>query len=208
MKHLPLLALAGAIAASAALAAPPGARDPDWPCFQIKVPALSLGSVWTGPPVDAFANTWSQDPQVADLVGRVVQRRLPLDGARRAIDEFAAHAGGQKQDRLLAVMAGIYSALNAERGSVLAGLDRYGRRQKVLAEQVRDEVDALHAQQAAATPDDQAIAQAAARVTWDSRVFEDRRQSVSTACEIPTIIEQRFFALAQAVQHALADAPG
>jgi len=204
MRHLPSLVLLGVLGTSAAaLAAPPGARDPDWPCFQIKVPNLSLGAVWTGPPVDAFAQTWSQDPAVADLVGRLVQRRMPMDEARRAIDDFAARSGGRRHDRLLAVMAGVFDALNTERASVLAGLDRYGRRQKFLAEQVRDELDALHAQQASATQDEQAIAQAAAKVTWDARIFEDRRQSVSAACEIPTRIEQRFFALAQAIQQAL-----
>jgi hypothetical protein len=202
MKFLAIPILVIGISAPA-LAAPPGPRDPDWPCFAIKVPTLSLAEVWTGPPVDSYFGRWSQDTDVSDLVDRVVQRRLPIDQARTAIADFAAKAGGPKKEKLLAVMAGVFERLDAERSSVLVGLDRYGRRQKELAHQVRSDAEALRVRQSAATPDPQAITQLIDKVTWEARVFEDRRQSVSTACDIPTVIEQRLYALAQAIQQAL-----
>ncbi len=202
MKFVAVVALAVGLALPA-LAAPPGPRDPDWPCFAIKVPTLSLAAVWTGPSVDPYLGHWSQDAEVSDLVGRIVQRRLPIDQADTAIRDLAAKAGEKKRDKLLAVMAGVFETLDTERSSVLAGLDRYGRRQKQLAEQVRADADALRAQQSAANPDAQAVAQLTERITWETRVFEDRRQSVSTACDIPTVIEQRLFALARTIQQAL-----
>ena len=41
------------------------------------------------------------------------------------------------------------------------------------------------------------------RVTWEAQVFQDRRQSLSYACDVPGKIEQRLFALARTIQQAL-----
>ncbi len=41
------------------------------------------------------------------------------------------------------------------------------------------------------------------RVTWEGRVFQDRRQALSYACDVPAKIEQRLFAIARAVQEVL-----
>ncbi len=175
-------------------------RDPDWPCQAIKVPDLSLGSVWSGPSIDGVE---ANDPTVAALVARLVQRRLPIEQATTEIGTFAHHAGAARQPKLLAVFAGVFRALGQERASVLDGLDRYGRRQKQLADQVRAEADQFRALQAAPAPDADRVQQLGQRVTWDTRVFEDRRQMLSSACDVPTAIEQRLYALAQVIQGAM-----
>ncbi len=77
-------------------AAAPGPRDPDWPCQQIKVPHLSLAAVWSGPASDEQQGDWRQDPQLADLVQSMAQRRVPIDQMQAKIRAFAAHAGDQK----------------------------------------------------------------------------------------------------------------
>ena len=41
------------------------------------------------------------------------------------------------------------------------------------------------------------------RVTWEAQVFQDRRQALSYACDVPGKIEQRLFALARTIQEAL-----
>ena len=82
-------------------AAPPGPRDPDWPCQQIKVPELSLAAVWTGPAVDPQNTDWQHDQAVADLVHEIVQRRVPLAQAQDKIQTFAQQANDQKQPKLL-----------------------------------------------------------------------------------------------------------
>ena len=51
--------------------------------------------------------------------------------------------------------------------------------------------------------DDAKIAALTQRLTWDAQVFEQRRQSLSYACEIPDVIEQRLFALSRAIQSQL-----
>ena len=146
----PELALGIAVVTSTATArsAPPGPRDPDWPCQQIKVPQLSLAAVWSGPPMDQQQADWQQDQPVADLVHETAQRRVPIEQAQEKIQAFAAQAGDQKQARLLQLLAGLFSVLDEERNSVIAGLDRFGSRQKELAAQLRDDNEKLHTLQA------------------------------------------------------------
>src|SRR5665213_3011847 len=194
------LALGGVLFAYAAAdAAPPGPRDPDWPCQQIKVPELSLASVWSGPPVDPQQTDWQNDQSVADLVHEVVQRREPLAQAQDKIHAFAQQAKEQKQEKLLALLAGLLSVLDQERGAVIEGLDRFGNRQKELAAGIRDDNDKLRQLQADTSADTGAVTQMLQRVTWEAEVFQDRRQVLSYACDVPGKIEQRLFALARTI---------
>ena len=41
------------------------------------------------------------------------------------------------------------------------------------------------------------------QVEWSTRIFEDRQKTVRYVCEVPTLIEQRLFALGRAVQQAM-----
>ena len=41
------------------------------------------------------------------------------------------------------------------------------------------------------------------RVTWEAQVFQDRRQALRYACDVPSKIEQRLFALARTIQDAM-----
>jgi hypothetical protein len=41
------------------------------------------------------------------------------------------------------------------------------------------------------------------RLQWDLRIFEDRRHSLTYACEVPVLIEQRLFALGREIQNHL-----
>jgi hypothetical protein len=188
-----------AVAAAGARAATPAA-DPDWPCMQIKVSELSLASAWAGPPVDAYLTTWSTDPALADLVRRLSERRMPPEQSEREIRAFADAAGTQRRDRLLALEAGIFSTLADERRAVMAGLDRYGRRQKELATDLRADLEALRIAQAAPDVDARELAALQQKVEWETRLFEQRRQSLGVACNVPTRIEQRLFVLTRIVQ--------
>lgn len=199
MKVL-LVAFVWATAVSVASAAPPGPRDPDWPCQQIKVPQLSLASVWSGPPLPG---DWQQDQQAVDLAQAVAKRRMPVDQAQQEIRVFAQQAGEQKQVQLLRLMGGLFSTLDDERSSVIAGLDRFGARQKELAAQLRNDNEKLRGLQADSGSGAGEINQTTQRVTWEAQVYQDRRQALSYACDVPGKIEQRLFALARTVQELL-----
>jgi hypothetical protein len=198
------VALGGALfVAATAEAAPPGPRDADWPCQQIKVPALSLAAVWTGSPVDPQQIDWRHDQAVADLVHELAQRREPLAQAQDKIHAFAQQAAAQKQQKLLALLAGLFSVLDDERSTVIAGLDRFGARQKELAAGIRDDNAKLRQLQEDSAADAGELNQMVQRVTWEAEVFQDRRQALSYACDVPGKIEQRLFALARTIQQEL-----
>ena len=97
--------------------APPGPRDPDWPCQQIKVPQLSVAAVWSGPPFDPQQDGWREKPQVADLVHEIAQRRVPIEQAQEKIRAFVEQAADRKQPALLELFAGLFSVLDNERST-------------------------------------------------------------------------------------------
>ncbi|MBN9560315.1 MAG: hypothetical protein J0H14_06230 [Alphaproteobacteria bacterium] len=199
----PCVLAAALLAIGAAQAAPPGPRDPDWPCQQIKVPELSLAAVWSGPPVDARQTDWQRDPQVADLAHRLAQRRIPVDQASTEIRAFAEQAGAQKQQRVLALLVGLFNVLNQERETVIAGLDRFGHRQKELADTLRADNDKLTTMHQDSAADPVAVNKLTQQVTWEMNVFQDRREAIGYACDVPAAIEQRLFALARTIQQVL-----
>jgi hypothetical protein len=186
-----------------AFAQPPGARDADWPCQQIKVPELSLAAVWSGPAVDPSDAGWRDDPAVADMVEKLAPRRVPLEAAQVMIDDFARQQADRKQPALLLVLGGLFSALNQERDSVMAGLDRFGSRQKELATEIRADNEKLRALQNDAATDPKALQAMTQQVTWEVELFQDRRQALSYACDVPAKIEQRLFALALRIKQNL-----
>jgi hypothetical protein len=187
---------------SMAIAAPRSV-DPDWPCQQVKVNELSVASFWNGPAIDPATAAWQEDAAVAALVGTITQRRVPIDEATQRIAGFAKATDGEKNGELRLVFAGVFDVLNRERDRVLSGLDRFGRRQKALAANLRQEGEDLRAAQAGASPDDAKVSDLTQRLLWDQRFFETRRESLRYACEIPTTIEQRLYGLAKAIQDNL-----
>jgi len=189
--------------ASAAAQAPRGRDQGDWPCRQAKVGSIALASVWSGPPIEA-GQDWRSDAEVSALVTRASERRTSLEEAQSAITDYAKHLGeDQKNAKLSLLMGGIFERLNSERGSVIAGLERYGHKQKNMAERVKSEIEALNAAQSETNADQQKVADLVNRVQWDTRVFEDRRRALTYVCEAPVLIEQRLGALARTIADAM-----
>src|SRR5882757_4713989 len=105
-------------------------RFPDWPCAQAKVPEISLAAVWAGPPLDDAQNKWKDDAKVSALVPKLAARRTPLDEAEKAIKEFLAGSAADKTATGKLLFAGLFDTLNAQRSSVMSGLERVTRKQR------------------------------------------------------------------------------
>jgi len=178
-------------------------RFPDWPCNQIKVPELSVAAIWAGPPIDEVGHAWAEDSTIRDLVARLAARRTPLDQAQNEISDFITGAPAARQQKARLLFAGLFTTLNDERGQVMRGIERYTRRQKEFAEQVRALISQLHELQDRPDRDQAQIDELANRVEWQTRIFDERRRTISFVCEVPVLIEQRLFALARSVQAAL-----
>jgi hypothetical protein len=193
-----------ALCAPRAVAQPRAKPDPDWPCQQIKTPTFSLAAVWAAPELDLASQSWRNEPDVAELEAQMAQRRVPIAEVEKAIADFKAKAGPDADAKLLRAFAAAFEDLSQQRSEVIDGLDRFGRRQRALADRIRAESEA--AEKASDQKTDNAAPPGAGsqdKLLWDIRIYNDRRQTASYVCEVPTLIEQRIGAIARAVQNAL-----
>ena len=159
--------------------------------------------MWSGPSIDDVADAWQDDPSTRDLVARLAARRTPLcAGAENDLDFITGNTAERRQKAKL-VFAGVFASLNRERSQVMDGIERFFRQQKVFAEKTRSEIAELRELQDAADHDQGKIDELANQVTWDTRIFEDRRKTISYACEVPVLIEQRLFALARMIEQSI-----
>ena len=202
MRYAPPLVAAAAVIALAATAHAADPRFPDWPCNQIKVPEISVAAVWSGPSIDDVGDAWEQDPVIRDLVARLAARRTPLEEAQKLISDYIAGSADERRQKAKLIFAGLFASLNRERNQVMDGIERFFRQQRTFAEKTRAEIAELRELQDAGG-DPNRIEELANRVAWDTRIFEEQRSTVSYACEVPVLIEQRLFALARMIQQAI-----
>ncbi|TDQ33593.1 hypothetical protein [Phyllobacterium brassicacearum] len=209
MKRLRII-MSGATACLLLYAASPGmalaaaSNDPDWPCIQRKVPELSIGQVWNGPEIPETAGNWNADPKIEDLVGELAARRNPLDAAQKQIVEYAGTLSrDQVNDKLFQLFQGLFETLNREREQVISGISRYAAKQRELAADLRKEASAVDAMRAKADADPDELERLDERLKWETRVFEERVQSLTYVCEVPTIIEQRLYGLSKTIGQSM-----
>jgi hypothetical protein len=200
-----VVALAGCLAQPAFALDP---RYPDWPCQQLKVPGISIASVWAGPSIEGIDKTEPTDPKLAELVSRLAARRTPMDDARKLIGEFVVGTSDEKQQKAKSLFAALYSRLNAQRDEVMNGIERFSRKQKGMAAQIRDETQQMRELQDRPNADQAQSDELANRLSWQTRIFEDRQKSTLYVCDVPVLIEKRLFDLGSAIQNVLnGDAP-
>jgi hypothetical protein len=188
--------------APSALATDP--RYPDWPCQQLKVPEISIASVWAGPPIDASDTAKLPDQKEADLVARLAARRTPMEEAQKLIADYVTGTSAERQQKAKSLFAALYTRLNGQRDEVMDGIERFSRKQKAMAEDIRGEAQKLRTLQDQAT-DPAQVEQLTTQLTWQTRIFDDRRKSTSYVCEVPVLIEKRLFDLSAAIQNAMND---
>ena len=190
-----------AVSTECGLAADP--RYPDWPCVQAKVPEISLAAVWAGPPLDDAIEKWKNDAKVSALVPKLAARRTPLEDAKKAVTEFLSGSAAEKTETGKLLFAGLFETLNAQRNSVLNGLERVTRRQREAADKIRSDTLALQALQDTSPPDQPKIDDLSNQLIWETRIFEDRRRVIGFVCDVPTAIDQRLFALGRVIQQEM-----
>jgi hypothetical protein len=172
--------------------------DPYWPCHQAKVGDFPLASVWDGPAIPTEPTAWRQDADVSALVAEMTQRRAPIEQVKANVARLAAAPEGKP--KLLLALGAAFDDLVRQRAEIIAGLERYGRKNHEMAEHIRAENETAHKETAPGAGLDEAALQ---RLQWDLRVFEDRRRTASYVCEAPQAIETRIGELARTVRAAL-----
>ncbi len=190
-----------AIGSSPVKAVPP--TDPDWPCVQRKVPTLSPATMWSGPSIDQALEHWRDDESVSDLVPKLASRRTSLEEAANLVNDFAAKAGKEKNQKLTLLFAGVFSEINQLRSEIIQGIGRYVRGQRNRSAEIaaaRAELQSLQ-QKTDQTPEDKArIDSLNQQINWNQRIFNDREASRTYVCEAVVILEQRLYQIAHDIQ--------
>jgi len=181
--------------------------DPDWPCVQRKVPHLSVGQMWAGPPIsDQDLKDWRENDDAAALAPTLAVRRTSQDAAQDLIDQLAGRLGPDKARTLSLVFAGTFTLIERERTQVIAGIARYARTQTALSEaieQSQNQLTDLRAIKDPAYATQDQIEAIEDKLLWDTRIFKDRQQSLTYVCETPVILERRAFAMARALMEKI-----
>jgi len=176
---------------------------PDWPCVQRKVAEVSAGQVWQKGEIPDAAKDLARDKRILEVVDFVAARRTPLEEVEKRIAEFAAGAGADRNLKLQALFVALLDRMNGERGQVISGIERYGQHQIELAERLRGEQAALDKMRADPNADQSALQDAQDQLLWDARIFDDRKASLTTVCEVPVLIEQRLGAVTRQIEKAM-----
>jgi hypothetical protein len=180
--------------------------SPDWPCIQRKVTTVSPAQVWDGPPLDDVKG-WQNDEKIAELTPYLESRRVSLEDAEKAIKDFAESLPAAERDQKLTLLfAGVLERINSDRKFVMDRVEEFQRRQKARAEELEREglklaelnqtipaAEQLGPRDAALTPEQQ-------EYDWNARIFAERQQNLTMACEIPVLIEQRVYEIARLIR--------
>ncbi len=177
-----------------------GTDDPDWPCVQRLMPELSAGAVWAGPSIENAAKLLPKKPAVQSLVARIAARRTPVEEGASTIEAFAKTLGAEKDATLALVFAGLFATIDAERSRIIAGIKRYAKRQRRLADRIRDLGAGLKGIPPG-EPDesDARRAELYRQWTWAMRIFDERERSLKALCDQPVLLERRLFMLSRAI---------
>ncbi len=158
----------------------------------------------TAPNIPEAAKNWNTDPKIDDLVGELAARRNPVDVAQKQIVEFAAGLPkDQVNDKLYMLFQGLFDTLNREREQVISGISRYAGKQRDLAAELRKEASEIDAMRGKPDTNPEELDRRDERLKWETRIFEERVQSLTYVCEVPTIIEQRLYGLSKTIGQSM-----
>ena len=82
------------------------------------------------PPLGDASDKWKDDAKVSALVTKLAARRFPIEEAQKEITDFLAGSAAEKAMTGKLLFAGLFDTLNAQRLSVMNGLERVMRKQR------------------------------------------------------------------------------
>ena len=184
--------------------APPIDLKADWPCVQGRVESLSVTALWDGPSVDGKKG-WGQDKQLSNLITVLSSRRIPEADAEAALKKYVdSLPEAERDEKLTLLFAGLFNKVNNERRSVIGGIEKYQKAQRARAEELERQSSDIAAVESKrdpnATEDTPELAQAREKFNWAQRIFQERQQNLPMACELPTMMEERLFAMSRAIR--------
>ncbi|EPX76119.1 hypothetical protein [Salipiger mucosus] len=174
--------------------------DPTWPCIQRKVERLSVGLMWPAPleEVDLAPETGRA---VEELAETLALRRVDLESARAAVEEFA-EAQGRDMALMGAVFKRVFDTLSTRRRRIIDGIEEFSLSQIALSDRIDAARSEMTAEMDKSEPDFDRVDTLEEQVDWDQRIYSDRQQNITYLCETPVLLDKRLYALAQMLQEA------
>jgi hypothetical protein len=184
-------------------AGPPIDLKADWPCVQGKVETLSVLQVWDGPSTEGKKG-WGQDRQLSALITILASRRIPEADAEAALKKYAESVPeAERDEKLTLLFAGLFDKVNMERKSVISGIEKYQKAQRARAEELERQTTEIAKLEREASSNESVankLQDANEKFNWAQRIFQERQQSLPLACELPTMMEERLFAMSRAIR--------
>ena len=198
--------LSATLAAAGAHAQPPRAAPEGWPCVQSYVPHVSAGRFWSGElPGD---ERWKDHRRITLLAEELISRAISLEESLDKTRKFFAVPENATRETAEWLVGALTEAVNRERGKVLDGIGRFGKRQQAAVKRIEDQAKKLEGMENAGDADPAALEDLQTRQKWDIRIFEERERMVSHLCEQPVVLEQRFFEVGRTVVSLLKTSGG
>lgn len=173
----------------------------DWPCEQKYVDQLSYGTMWSGPPLDNALKSWHQNDGLREIVTYLTDENTEEADGVKAIDEFAAKLGADKNKQLTELFAALFETMNDKRTSDQEGIKKYFHRQEAAAQRVNKiQADLRGVDVKGAKPDDPKLAELKKNLAWNNRIYDEGQTLVPYICQIPLILEQKLGAYGRAIQ--------
>lgn len=178
--------------------------SPDWPCVQRKVSTVSAAQIWDGPSIDGLKD-FDKDEKIRDLTDVLQSRRVSLEDAEKAIKEFAAaQPEAERDQKLTELFASVLNKINGDRQFVMGRVEEFQKRQKARAAELEREGQKLAEKGLAAAeqllPTETKLSPEQQEYNWNARIFQERQQNLTLACEIPGLIEQRAYEIARLIR--------
>jgi hypothetical protein len=198
-----MILLTGLLVASAAQAAPPG-TDPDWPCRQRLVPALTATTFWSGPPLPDKAD-WQANPKLAAEIAAVAPRDVAVDDAVASLTHFAGTLKpAARKTELPLLFLGIVEETNQQRSAIVDRIKELAKRQRGVGDTVAKITAELQAIPDTAEGDDaQKRAEIVQRRDFVIRTFQETERTMRYACDVPVELEARLGSFAKALEAKL-----
>jgi hypothetical protein len=185
--------------------------SPDWPCVQRKVLTITPAQIWDGPSIDGLKG-WEDDQKIVDLTNYLESRRIPLEDAEKALKEYAESLPEAERDQKLTLLfASLLDKINRDRQFVLGRVEDFQRRQKARADELEQEGQQLASlnQEIPAVeqlgPRDTTLTTEQQEYNWNARIFQERQENLTMACEIPVLIEQRAYEVARLIRAQMSE---
>jgi hypothetical protein len=167
---------------------------------------ISPAQIWDGPPVDDVKG-WENDEKIGELTTYLESRRIPLEDAEKAIKEYAESIPAAERDtKLTMLFVSVLTKINSDRAFVMGRVEDFQRRQKGRADELEREGRKL-SEKDQEIPADEQLGPRDTKLTpeqqeynWNARIFQERQQNLTVACEIPILIEQRAYEIARLIR--------